>query len=152
MISSDEIVAITQNVMGTMFELCPMTDESHTELLEGAEAFTGCVQISGQWKGAVVLQGTPELAKIIAANFFELTADEVTEADIRDSVAELTNMVGGNIKGQVPAPSYLSIPSVTTGSDFSFHLAGASVVSEVVVTCEGQLMRIRLCEADQGQA
>ncbi len=148
MISSEEIVAITQHVMGTMFELCPVNDEVHLIQLEGGDAFTGCVQISGAWQGAVVLQGTPALAKIIAGRFFEMIPDDVTEADIRDSVAELTNMVGGNIKGQVPAPSFLSIPSVTTGSDFDFHLAGASVISEVVVTCDGEIMRIRLCEAN----
>lgn len=148
MISNDEIVAITQNVMGTMFELCPVSDHSHAALVEGGEAFTGCVQISGQWQGAVLLQGTPELAKIIAGHFFQTNVEEVTEADVQDSIAELTNMVGGNIKGQVPAPSYLSIPSVTTGSDFSFHLAGATIVSEVVVTCEGELLRIRLCQAE----
>lgn len=147
MISSEEIVAITQNVMGTMFELCPMNDEVHSGELESGEAFTGCIQISGAWQGAVVIQGTPELAKIIAGHFFEIDSGRVTEADIRDAVAELTNMIGGNIKGQVPSPSFLSIPSVTTGSDFDFHLAGASILSQVIVTCDGELMRIRLCEA-----
>lgn len=148
MISNDEILIITQNVMGTMFELIPVSNDFQATNLESGEAFTGCVQISGAWKGAVVLQGTPELAKVIATHFFELGSVAATDADIRDSIAELTNMIGGNIKGQVPGPSYLSIPSVTIGSDFSFHLAGASVLSEVVCTCEGEVMRIRLCEAN----
>ena len=148
MITSDEIIAITQNVMGTMFELQPCSDDNHSvEMIEG-QAFSGCVQISGAWQGAVVLQGTPALSKIIAGRFFDLDPEEVTEADIRDSIAELTNMVGGNIKGQVTAPSFLSIPSVTTGSDFDFHLSKAQVVSEVIVTCDGEAMRIRLCQAD----
>ena len=148
MISTDEIFTITQNVLGTMFELSAEVDGSCSELTEKGEAFTGCVQISGQWQGAVILQGTPELAKILASRFFELSIEEVSDSDVRDSVAELTNMIGGNIKGQVPAPAFLSIPSVTTGSDFSFHLSKAAVVSEVVVSCAGQLLRVRLCEGE----
>ena len=99
MITADEIVAITQNVMGTMFELQPSADDAHDVILEGGQAFSGCVQISGAWQGAVMFQGTPKLANTIACRFFELNAEDVTDADIRDSIAELTNMIGGNIKG-----------------------------------------------------
>ena len=148
MITNEEIICITQNVLGTMLELAPLP-EDHPSQERGSAAFTGCIQISGQWQGAVVLQGTPALGRLFAARFFELAEEEVTEADLCDAIAELTNMIGGNIKGQVPGPSYLSIPSVTTGCDFDFHLPGSTVIAEVPATCAGEVLIIRLCEGDQ---
>ena len=92
------------------------------------------------------MQGASHLEKVLAAVFFDLEEAEVTESDVRDAIAEITNMIGGNIKGQVPSPSFLSIPSVTVGNDFNFHLAGATVLSQAVLSCHGEPLRITLCE------
>jgi len=71
---------------------------------------------------------------------------------VQDAFAEMTNMIGGNIKGQVPCPSFLSIPSVTTGQDFDFHLSGVVAIRDVSLDCNGQLLRIMICEEDTTQS
>lgn len=146
MITQEEIVVIAQSVLGTMLHIEAMPEQQLSEVSGTDATFTGCVQISGNWQGAVLVQGTSQLERILASVFFELPEADVTEADIRDAIAEITNMIGGNIKGQVPSPSYLSIPSVTVGSDFNFHLAGATVLSLAVLDCHGEPLRIVLCE------
>lgn len=146
MITQEEIFVIAQNVLGTMLHIEALPDDQIAEGSEHEAAFTGCVQITGNWQGAVLVQGTSHLERILASVFFELPEADVTQADIRDAIAEITNMIGGNIKGQVPSPSYLSIPSVTVGSDFNFHLAGANVLSQAVLDCHGEPLRIVLCE------
>jgi chemotaxis protein CheX len=134
-ITNDEVLQITEHVLGTMLELNAEGHFDSTQLNSGSEAFTGCVHISGQWQGAVVVQGTPELGRLLAARFLEMPA------------SELTNMIGGNIKGLVPGPSYLSIPSVTVGSDFEFQLPGTRRCTDLLASCAGQPLRITLCES-----
>jgi chemotaxis protein CheX len=146
-ITNDEVLQITEHVLGTMLELNAEGHFDSTQLNSGSEAFTGCVHISGQWQGAVVVQGTPELGRLLAARFLEMPASEITESDVMDSAAELTNMIGGNIKGLVPGPSYLSIPSVTVGSDFEFQLPGTRRCTDLLASCAGQPLRITLCES-----
>lgn len=146
MITQDEIITIAQSVLGTMFQIEAVPDEVFADSFNAEPAFTGCVQISGQWQGAVLVQGTCRLERILASVFFDIGESEVTDTDIRDAIAEITNMIGGNIKGQVPSPSFLSIPSVAVGNDFNFHLPGATLLSQAVLGCHGEPLRIVLCE------
>jgi chemotaxis protein CheX len=151
MITNEDIVTIVQSVLSTTLELesfaCERTKETST-----MGNVSGCILISGQWQGAVVIQSPEGLAKTVASKFFELNPSELTEDDLRDAFAELTNMIGGNIKGQVPCPSFLSIPSVTTGQDFDFHLSNAVMVRDLDVQCEGEKLRIMMFEEDKTQS
>jgi chemotaxis protein CheX len=149
MITNDEVLTITQNVLGIMLDMEPETGDEPEIMAHGKQAFIGRVDISGQWQGTVVVQATPQLARLFAARFFEMALDEVNDSDIRDAVTELTNMIGGNIKGQVPAPSYLSIPSVTYGSVSDFLLPGSEVVTEVATYFLSEPLRVALCENRQ---
>jgi chemotaxis protein CheX len=148
MISTEDIVLIVQNILRTMLEL----EAIPTELVLSERRFdrvTGCIQISGQWQGAVVIQGSEELARLFGCRLLECDSESLSDDDIRDAFAEMTNMIGGNIKGQVPCPSFLSIPSVTTGHDFDFYLSGAIVIREVAFDCHGEMLRILMCEEDR---
>ncbi len=150
MITNEDIVTIVQSILATTLELesfgCERTDVSNSN-----GNISGCIQISGEWQGAVVIRSPESLAKTVASRFFELDPADLSEDDLRDAFAELTNMIGGNIKGQVPCPSFLSIPSVTTGQDFDFHLSHAVLVRDLDVQCEGENLRIMMFEEDKSQ-
>lgn len=146
MVTNEDVMQITELVLGTMLEMGSHADSDNSLLKGRLEAITGCVHISGEWQGAVVVQGTPEFGRIVAQRFLQLPAEEVSEVDVMESAAELTNMIGGNIKGLVPGPSTLSIPFVTIGSDFNFRLPGTRESAHVVANCEGHPLRITLCE------
>lgn len=150
MISNDDIVSIVQNILATTLELESYACERNVASNANGN-ISGCIQISGQWQGAVVIQSPSSLVQTIASRFFELKRAELTEDDLRDAFAELTNMIGGNIKGQVPCPSFLSLPSVTTGQDFDFHLSNAVIVRDLDVQCEGETLRIMMFEEDKTQ-
>jgi chemotaxis protein CheX len=144
-INSEDIVSITQSILSTMLQLEASPAEL-TPTSDSGDRITGCVQISGEWRGAVVVQSSETLAKLFASRLLATPISDLTHADLLDAFAEMTNMIGGNIKGQVPAPSSLSIPSVTTGHDFQFHLAGATVIRDVNLACELEELRVLLCE------
>ncbi len=143
--STDDIFTITQNVLHTMVNM----DASLGQAAEptAAPPLTGCVQISGQWQGAVVVRASENFVRSAAQEMLQVSAEEVLESDLQDVLAELTNMIGGNIKSQVPGPSFLSIPSVTTGQDFRFHLKGAAVVSDTAMTSHDEPLNVLICES-----
>jgi chemotaxis protein CheX len=150
-INSEDIVSITQSILSTMLQL-DATPGDNIASVDSGDRVTGCVQISGEWRGAVVVQSSETLAKVFASRLLQTDVAELSHGDLLDAFAEMTNMIGGNIKGQVPAPSTLSIPSVTTGHDFKFHLAGAKIIRDVVLDCDTEELRVLLCEETPNNA
>ncbi len=147
-ISNSDIFSITQSVLELMANLGTSEGPGHTPTEN--EHMTGCVQISGTWKGAIIIQTSTGFAKLVASHMFEKASEDVSISDMQDSLAEITNMIGGNIKSQVPGPSYLSIPSVTTGQDFSFRLKGAEVVTELAMNCSQEPLNVLICVGVDG--
>lgn len=146
--TSDDIYWIAQNVLDTMVQVQSTPDEPRP-IDDVLGHVTGCIQISGTWKGAVVLQTTQGFARSAASHMLRIDDQEVTAEDIQDAMAEITNMIGGNIKSQVPGPSFLSLPTVTTGNDFDFRLVKSHTVNDVTLDVENEPLRILLCESLQ---
>jgi chemotaxis protein CheX len=76
---------------------------------------------------------------MFAADPGTLSADEVG-----DALGELTNMVGGNIKSLLPAPSKLSIPSVAGGESYTVRVPGAVLVERVALVCAAGPLHISI--------
>lgn len=73
------------------------------------------IHISGEWNGTVCLNCSNLAARHATSAMFGMEDDELTDADIKDAVGELVNVMGGNIKGLVEGPSDLSLPKVSEG-------------------------------------
>jgi chemotaxis protein CheX len=110
--------------------------------VEGVHAWVG---VSGEWDGQVMLEMTAVTA--LAATSAMLGLDEVTSDDVIDAVGELVNMVGGNIKSLMPAPSTLTLPTVVQGR------VTRAVTLDVVELCRadlswnGQPLRVSVWES-----
>ncbi len=111
----DDILVITQNVCTTMLELDVVLAEA-CELPIDQEGIHGCIEISGRWRGTVILQATSQFASLAASRMLAMEQDQVVLIDCQDAISELTNMIGGNIKSLVPGPTSLSIPSISVGN------------------------------------
>ncbi len=144
MITTDEIVTITDNVFVTMLgSSVALADES--DHLAEHSPITGCVQISGEWTGAVMVQTSGKLAQQAAAKMLALEETAVVKDDCQDTLAELANMIGGNIKSLVPGPSTLSLPTVTSGKEFDIRIFGTVIENTIPMLCEGQQLRVVVC-------
>ncbi|GAB5405110.1 MAG: hypothetical protein Aurels2KO_33410 [Aureliella sp.] len=135
---TDDILAISENVLKTMMQFDVVHSEANASDLPKQDMVTGCVQISGEWTGAVLLKTTMSFATQAASNLLAMSLDEVEHEDRQDAMAELANMIGGNIKSILPGPSYLSLPSVTIGKEFEFRLFGTSDVCDVPMISAGE--------------
>ena len=114
----------------------------------GEDCLTGCIQIAGAWRGSVRLDVPRSFAHQIAATMFDLSLPKVSEDDMTDALAELTNMLGGNIKSVLPGPSCLALPTVTEGLDYQVSIPGTRCLSDLAYSSSGTPIRIQLLEHD----
>jgi len=101
----------------------------------GGEKFlTACIQITGDWEGSVTVDCIGSLATLAAAAMFETAPEETEMEDIQDAMGELANMLGGNIKTLLPGKCSLSLPSVTSGTDYSVNVPGSVIETRATMT------------------
>jgi flagellar motor switch protein FliN/FliY len=89
----------------------------------GASRMVAAVNFAGHVIGLINIQVTSELSRQMMANMLEIEPEEVEDdAEIKDMLAEITNIVGGNLKSALNDAGHtcvISTPSLTYGADFS---------------------------------
>jgi CheY-specific phosphatase CheX len=108
----------------------------------------GCVQISGEWQGTVALYAPMELGKKIAKTMFGLDETAVDNQKAKDIIAEITNIIAGNIKAILPSPCSISLPSVAI-TDYDLYHPGSQPVTSVNFECEGLSFLVVMLEEDK---
>ncbi|MGH8492535.1 MAG: chemotaxis protein CheX [Moraxellaceae bacterium] len=68
------------------------------------------VSIKGAWNGSLVVCCSRQLAQRVASTMFQCDEEEMREALWSDALGEIANIIGGNIKAMLPAPSQLGLP------------------------------------------
>jgi chemotaxis protein CheX len=106
----------TINVFKTMLN-CPLT-RGQPFLKGGAQPefdVSGVIGLSGTAKGTVVLSFCREAALQAAGHMLGERLESIN-ADVRDAIGELTNMIAGSAKAQLEQFSLsVSLPTVITG-------------------------------------
>ena len=139
----EQIVAtIWQSVLG--IEGVHSTDVPRT----APDAMATCVQITGGWQGAVVLGCSQAFARHAATVMFNTSAEDRNLTDMQDAIAELTNMIGGNLKGLLPVADacQLSLPAVIAGADFTTRIPGSQLLKRVALDCGGETVVVNVLE------
>jgi chemotaxis protein CheX len=143
---SEQVTEAAMLVWSTVIGL-PLEPTGHP-LADRPDVLTGTVHITGEYDGAVHVRVTSALAATVAGRMFSLPATEIDEELTRDALAELTNMVGGQIKSLVAGPSKLSLPQVVAGERYSVRCVGARSTCEVTLSCGGQLLQVTVLERE----
>ena len=135
-VTSDQIIEIAQEVWESFLSmsLMPHPLGSDAPALTGV-TMTGCVHVSGEWTGSVFLQCDLAVAEAAAEAMFAADPGSLSPEEVSDALGELTNMVGGNVKSLLPAPSKLSVPSIAQGESYSVRVPGAVLLDRVVLVC-----------------
>lgn len=114
-LSSDDLITITQDVWSSFLALELGSVPVESAVLAGP-VLTAVVRISGAWEGSLQLDCPQGHAVAAAATMFCAEIGTVTHEQACDALGELANVVTGNVKSLLPAPSALSIPAVRTTS------------------------------------
>ena len=148
--TDDEVLGITRDVWesftGRTVE--PPDDQLRPD---GGDVTVGCVTVTGEWQGSVLLACPAQLARMAASAMFDLPAEQLDDVRVADALGELTNMIGGNIKSLIPGPSRLSMPTVTVGASSTEPIPDAALLSRVSLACEGRPLTVSVWSVPAGR-
>ena len=146
-ITSNDLCQFTRLIWESTLglEVRPITGPSLAE--QQAGIVTGRVQITGAWLGTVLLECSEKLAKKVARIMFDLDSKEPTPEEIRDALAEMTNMAAGNFKPLAGGHCDLSLPQVTERAKDLSRAAASAVISRQAFDCQGELFVVTLFQA-----
>jgi chemotaxis protein CheX len=105
------------------------------------------VSITGAWDGHVIVSTSEAASVAIAAAMLDLDADAVSEADILDAAGELVNVVGGNVKNVMPAPTHLSLP-MTTQAGLRLRYPGTRELCGLTADWRGEPVTVTVRQVD----
>jgi len=143
-----DIRAATAEVFSTMLgtELHfteSYSDKGSSQPLDGVICLIG---MAGDWTGTGTLSCSPEFACRIASQMLMAEYTQV-DADVLDAVAEVANMVLGNVKTALEkslGTMGMSIPTAIYGKNFLAKSFGDETWTVVVFDCEGQRLEVKL--------
>jgi len=143
--NSEDIYELADIVWSTVLAL-PIEPDTSGSVGRRPRSMAACIQITGGWNGAIVLDCPASVARHAAAIMFQTQPAQVSMADIQDAIGELANIVGGHVKSLLPQPCHLSLPTVIEGGDYSTRVPGSRLVSRVGFVCDGDTASISILE------
>lgn len=147
-----EIVrAATDDVFTTMLAMTPEKQVAYqdTTAALSTNGVVSLIGLAGTWVGTGSISCSAALACTVASRLMMSEYDSVTD-DVLDAVAEVTNMIIGNVKTALEehlGPMGLSIPTVIHGRNFTSRTVGTQDWTIVPCLLEGELLEVQLCLA-----
>jgi chemotaxis protein CheX len=153
----DSIGRSTSNVFATMLDAKIRSSEAtiETGALDSNDGLMSFIGVAGgAWFGTGSLACSPTLACRICSRMLMAEIPAVDE-EVLDAVAELTNIIVGNVKTELEqhlGPLGLSIPTVVFGRNFKTKSAGSTEWIVVKFPWEEEVLRVKLCLARKEKA
>ena len=135
----DIINKYVPEVIQTMAGLSAVPGKADTQAPQPAtlSGVAGAIGLTGRANGVVYTAFSENLAFMVAE---KILGDKPSDQDMSDVVAELTNMITGNVKSQLCDRGYncsLSIPSVVRGDKITVAAKSAAISVRNEYLCEG---------------
>jgi chemotaxis protein CheX len=124
----EDLGRIAHDIFETMLSV--EIQPAEQEWRSARDRLTGAVYLAGAWRGAVLLECDRGQAYHFTHRLMGLPLPEEVDDDVRDTMGELANMIGGNLKSVLPRGVVLSMPSVVEGGDYSLRVCGGNAVME----------------------
>lgn len=149
----DAIRTATAAVFRIMLNLEITPGEANREppSSEPTDGVVALIGLAGHWMGTVTVQCGTGLACDIYSHLLAAectTAPEGVNGEVLDAVAELANMIVGNVKTTLEehlGPMGMSIPTVVFGRNFMTRGGGTDPWTIVPFTCLGALLSVKIC-------
>jgi len=138
-----------QAVFSTMLNLPLELGAAHHDATE-PDSFDGVVAlvgVAGSWTGGGRISCSPRFACRLAESLLMSPYESVNE-DVLDAVAEVANMIIGNVKTffeERLGPLGLSVPTVIFGRNYRTRSSGVQKWTVVPFRCGDEAMEVRFC-------
>ena len=117
------IIDAIVSVFDTMVSMEVEFFDSEPPNTTGVERMAATVNFAGNVVGLITIQVPSEMSDLMMPAMLESEADEIeNEAKIRNLIAEISNIVGGNLISALNDDGHqcvISTPSITYGTDFT---------------------------------
>jgi chemotaxis protein CheX len=136
-------------VFTTMLGVTPEAAEPYTSTAASlsSNGVVSLVGLAGAWAGTGGISCTAECACMLAGQLMMCEYDAVT-ADVLDAMAELTNMIIGNVKTcleETVGPLGLSIPTVIYGRNFCSRTVGQQEWTVLPFFVNNERVEVQIC-------
>jgi chemotaxis protein CheX len=147
------ILAATAEVFEVMLNLEITAGPAYREP-PSSEPFDGVVALvglAGPWVGTGIIQCDTVLARVLFSHLLgveETPGGEGVDGEVLDAVAEIANMIVGNVKNALEehlGTMGMSIPTVVFGRNFTTRGGGSEPWTIVPFTCRESSMLVKVC-------
>jgi chemotaxis protein CheX len=141
-VAVDEVFSMMLDMQLERGEDYVVTTVPHPE--EGVVALIG---LAGAWAGTGSIACAPEFACRISSQML-MTEYAAVNDEVLDAIAEVTNMIMGNVKTrleEILGPMGLSIPTVVYGRNFTTHTVKTDEWIVVPFLFKEYRMEVKLC-------
>ena len=107
------------------------------------------VNFTGSWVGTVVIEFSPEMARAMTARAYRREPAEVDFDQLRDVLGEVSNVVAGGLKKDLPDGCFLSLPSIVVGLDYRLIVPNAKQVERLAFESGDDVFQVTLLELSQ---
>lgn len=152
MIIADEDLARITDEVWNQFLGVPVTRKTTPgkETLSPSLCFAGSIEItSADWEGTLLLQMGQDLARTTAAAMFCVEKEQASMEEITDSIGEVINIIGGNVKGLVEGACQLSLPTVLSGDECGNLSTEKHPHYTLTFSCEEQMFYISFFDSQE---
>ena len=118
------VINAVNNVFDMMLDMEVEISDADSQEIVHDNKIVGSVSFAGDLMGSVSIHVSDTFARIMAAAMLGMEVEEIEGEEVNDVIGELSNMIGGDLKSRfcdLGFPCELSIPSVTSGSDFKIE-------------------------------
>jgi chemotaxis protein CheX len=150
-IQIEAICTATQEVFTTMLSDRAVAGEAYSErsVAGNSEGVVALIGMTGSWVGTGILTCPATLAcKLSALLLMSEPAGHAVNEEVLDSVAEIANMIIGNVKNLLEeqvGELNLSIPTVVYGRNLMTRSVNDGEWVVVPFECEGERLDVRIC-------
>lgn len=145
------VVNAARDVFGMMLGLEITAGDAYIEQSAPTETerVVALIGLAGTWIGTGMVSCTPDFACRISSLMLMTECDGVTE-DVLDAMAEMANMIFGNVKTELEEELGglgLSIPTVIFGRNFATRSVGKQSWTVVPIQTGTDVMELKICLA-----
>jgi chemotaxis protein CheX len=148
---AERVCTAAGEVFSTMLamEIVPGEPYVETNAAPSSEGVVALIGLAGEWVGTASLSCSAPFACRIASQMLMMDAPSV-DGEVLDAVAEVANMIIGNVKTGLETdlgPMGMSIPTIIFGKNFSARSAGNEEWLTVPFTCCDERVEVKFCLA-----
>ena len=119
---------------------------SEQDLPAGDDVITALMPFAGSWQGDLVLECHRGQAHSFSKRFLQSEDLDEHSEDVPSTIAELSNIIAGNLKVVLPPGVKMSTPSIIEGKDYKVRICGGKLIYRQVFATDAGPFLLRLME------